>query len=210
MRSSTLLTNSFHLVIATALVTAGFPAAPARLIGQETVVVEQDAATAPSLPPRQLKMSELQEARLIFSELDEQVRIAAAKLDRDALRRKRELGRAKALLEAVDQQKTMVAADLQRRRERHLQLCDELQTFAGNNNAERERLIERSQSGVQAAEQRLESLSRYGARLNERLSGLRQEHLHKLLEATVVKETPETDGASALEALLESELGTHD
>jgi hypothetical protein len=98
------------------------PVAPSAAISATNGGAASDQDVAPAIQPASVSMSDVSDARIVFAELQEQVRIATAKLHEDALGRKREMGGLGALVEATDAQMKLLSAKVQRLDERLRQL----------------------------------------------------------------------------------------
>jgi hypothetical protein len=159
---------------------------------------------APSLggPP---SVAELNEAQMVFEELDEQVRISTAKLDPASLARKREIGRVRTVLAEADQQIQLLAAKIQRLQLRRDQLDQDRSTGAAGAVPPPPLPYEpatRLQQQVEADQTRLESLTRQRSRWKQRLDALYDQHVQALLEAGMGPALEGTAQPSAVERLL--------
>lgn len=150
--------------------------------------------------------AELNEARMLFDELDEQVRISSAKLEDDALARKRAIGRKRTLLAEADLQIQSLAAQIQRMQERREQLDRDRPAGSAGRLAAvllPYEPVTRLQQRIQTDETRLETLTRHRTRLKQRLDRLYDQHVKSLLEAGLGPQLEAGPTAGALEQLLE-------
>lgn len=176
------------------------PEVPVWVEQDEPPLIELGAAPVGGPP----SVADLNEVWMIFEELDEQVRIASAKLDPAALQRKRDIGRVRTMLAETDQQIYLMAARLQRMQERREQL--EMDRAGGATAAAPPLPYEpatRLQQQIDQEHTRLETLTRHRSRLNQRLDALYDQHVQTLLEAGL---TPASDGTrrvNPLEQMLE-------
>lgn len=172
--------------------------------------------TKPEPAPEPPSRAELQQARLAFVRLAEQIRIAEAKLDETALQRMREIGRYMALIAATEDQIANQAALVQQRSERYQQIRDQLANLAelhrnkGQDTGHAQSLIAAARQQVEVEQRRLERLSRNRKQLEQRLNEVRGEHLMSLLEAAVRLPDVDQTKTSAIEQVLDEALGDDD
>ena len=206
--SACLITTSVLVLLAQASCQAGPPT--------------NDADTPPSLPAvasaappevveeRALRSAELNQARIVIIELQQQIHVATAKLDEETLTRKREIGETRALLNATEAETALRTARIQRLEERRRQLLQDV--LGADAAATAEGLeaghplhapVERLGQQVEAGRAGLMRLTEHHSRLKQKLAGLHRQHIHKLLMAMVDGEDSETSLGGVLERVLD-------
>ena len=180
--------------------------------GAQPIVPKRTSERPTDVQHQRVNMSDLSDTRILFGQLEEQVRIASAKLDSDTLGRKRKMGELSALLTATDQQINVLSAEIQRMEERQRQIQQDLSGLepgagAQSSSQRIQQLVTRSQQPVQAAKSRLEHLTRVRSQLQAQLSQLRSEHIHRLLEAAITYDGPDGGSSNVLLEMLDEQLG---
>lgn len=170
---------------------------------------KQDQAAEPAT--RQVQAEDVLAARIIIDDLAEQMRISQAKLDPEALERKRKIGRTETLLKAADSSLQALAARTQRLVERHDERREQLTNLMGLRKtrgmdvARVQELIRQSEQEVTACKERLDRVARYRAQLQTQLEDLKAEHLTWLLEAASQTKGETKDAITPLEQLIGAE-----
>ncbi|MEO8499235.1 MAG: hypothetical protein ABI614_29570 [Planctomycetota bacterium] len=170
-----------------------------------------DDHTGLDVPPETTRppvsRDDLNRALTIFDELNEQIHIAAAKLDGQSLARKEEIGKLRSLLSATDEQIQLQSTALGRLEERYQHLQQDLagaSSATGDVAPQARTLLAQSRAPIDSAKARLERLANFRVRTRQRLDTLQQEHVQALL-AVIVSAEP-TSHSSDFEQLLESSL----
>lgn len=172
----------------------------------EAMMDEADPSTA------RVRMSDLNQARMVFAEVQEQVRIATAKLDATTLERKQEMGRIRALMAATDGQIGLASANVQRLQERERQLLQDATRGKGaaGKSLPADHALQQPlahlQSQIDAARSKVGQLTRSRAQLDQRLDDLHREQIQELLKAAVTPADAEGTRPAALERLLARQL----
>lgn len=158
---------------------------------------------------RAVNLDELSDVRIVFTELQEQIRIASAKLDDEAMVRKYEMGRLTALAAATDAQLKLVSAQVQRLETRLQDLRQD--AFGGDGSGAQAELptahplaepIARVQQQIAIQQDKLEQLARHRGGLKQRLDELHSEQIRELLRAAVTPGDGEPPQDAALERVL--------
>jgi chromosome segregation ATPase len=179
--------------------------------GAKLTVPKRAGGRAADVQHRHVSLSDLNDTRILFGQLEEQVRIASAKLDGDTLGRKRKMGALSALLTATDHQINVLSAEIQRMEDRQRQIRQDLSGLEPGSGAQAssqrvQQLISQSLAPIQAAKARLEHLTRLRSQLQAQLSQLRSEHIHRLLEAAITHEGPDGGASNVLLEMLGEQL----
>lgn len=167
---------------------------------------KEDQAAEPAT--RQIQAADVLEARLIVDDLGEQMRIAQAKLDPEALDRKRKMGRTQTLLNAADGALQALAARTQRLVERHDERREQLTNLMGLRKtrgmdvARVQELIRQSEQEVTACKERLDRVARFRTQLQSQLEDCKAEHVTWLLEAASQTTAATEDELLPLEQLI--------
>ena len=156
---------------------------------------------------------ELRYAQLMMGELDEQLQIANAKMDSEAIDRKRAIGRRKALSKVADEQQRLLAAQTQQAAERHQRLSDQLRSLAeveksqGVATDEYNELIAASQEKLDRLRARLDKVTRQKAMLDANVGQLKRNHVRSLLKSAVTEPSVQVTDfqKGSLENLLDRE-----
>jgi len=170
---------------------------------------KEDQAAEPAT--RQVQAEDVLAARIIIDDLAEQMRISQAKLDPEALERKRKIGHTETLLKAADNSLQALAARTQRLVERHDERREQLTNLMGLRKtrgmdvARVQELIRQSEQEVAACKARLDRVARYRSQLQAQLEDLKAEHLTHLLEAASQTEPEAQDEITPLEQLIGNE-----
>jgi len=177
-------------------------------LGQVTHTPSLSADASEAGTSRQpLTRQDLNQALAVFDELDEQIRIAAAKLDPASLCRKEEIGKLRTMLEAIDEQIQLESTAVGRREERFRHLRQDL--FASDQgsemSSESNMLLEQSRAPIESAKARLERLTNYRVLTRQRLHSLQREHVRSLLAAIISPIEPASE-ADDFELFLEVTL----
>lgn len=187
------------------------------------VAIAQDNPSASAIPAqaatgqpamsssarKALTREDLNQALVVFDELDEQIQIAAAKLDPQSLARKEQIGKLRSLLRATDEQVQLQSTTIGRLEERFRHLRQDLSGVGGGQGTavspEATALLEKSRTPIEDAKARLERLANHRARTRQRLAALQQAHVQALLAAIVAPSEP-ASRADDFERLLETRL----
>ena len=174
------------------------PPQPAEVATGDAIELDTPSAAGPPTA------AELNEVRMIFEDLDEQLRIGTAKLGDEALERKRDIGRLRVILTESDQQIRLLAAKILRLQERHEQLQQDLASrgAAGPPAAKPSPLEPAARLLLRLGDEqsRLEQLTHQRSRIKQRLDDLYDRHIQSLLEAgmTIGSDTPPAGGLDQL------------
>lgn len=196
-------------VILFSLLVVGLFIVPQRLLAQQpadevpAIPVDQPASIEP------VAAHELNDARILFARLEEQVRIASAKLTPQALERKKTVGRYRSLLSATDARIAVVTAEIQMRDERQRQLRENHlgKTRDASQAARFDKLLQRADEPSKHLRAELELLTRQRGQLQEKLESLEDEHIRCLLEAAVQVDAVEPSAPHPLDEALQEVLG---
>ncbi|MFO0903747.1 MAG: hypothetical protein U0939_12145 [Pirellulales bacterium] len=212
MKRSLLSSSMLVALGATALLTR--PLTVSRVYAQQVdgppATTTKSEATAE--PPKRISAADLEETLVLIGELDERMKLAELKLERDSIDRKHEIGKLRGLLAAADQQIRMTSASIQRKEEKLKQLRQEVleegadETKVTAANAAYERLSRRIAKPLEEERARLEKLGRQRAAFQQKVERLREELVSKLMEASESNSQERSSNSKAIDDLLEAEL----
>jgi chromosome segregation ATPase len=197
------------------VVTLGCLGFAASVFGQPASVpipTPKAAATTPEIPQR-ITSADLEDTLVLIGELDERMRLAELKLDRDSLDRKHEIGRLRGLLSAVDQQIRVLSASIQRKEEKLKQFRQEVfdvgadESKVAEADAAYEKLARRLTKPLEAERERLERLGRQRVAGQQKIARLQEELVEKLMQVNESQEEDRRPTRSVIDDVLDRELG---
>jgi hypothetical protein len=197
------------------VVTLGCLGFAASVFGQPASVpipTPKAAATTPEIPQR-ITSADLEDTLVLIGELDERMRLAELKLDRDSLDRKHEIGRLRGLLSAVDQQIRVLSASIQRKEEKLKQFRQEVfdvgadESKVAEADAAYEKLARRLTKPLEAERERLERLGRQRVAGQQKIARLQEELVEKLMQVNESQDEDRRPTRSVIDDVLDRELG---
>lgn len=153
--------------------------------------------------------NDLNDARILFGRLEEQVRIASAKLTPASMDRKKQVGTFRSLLSAADSRIAVVTAQIQMQEERQRQLRENHlgRVKDSSSAAGFDELMKRADEPTKRLRAELDRLTRRRSQLQSKLEALQDEHIRCLLEAAVQPPEPDQPASGVLDSMLEEVLG---